>query len=94
MFRFAIRNVLCLLVVVGLGVIFVVQARSAALARLESFRRVDKSDNLLLDLLAELEEESRATVTDDWYTITVKTKSGKILVFPIYSREGRQPWTK
>jgi hypothetical protein len=81
-------------VVAVLSVMLVVQARSAAFARLESYRHADKSDNLLLHLLRHLEKESPGTVKDEWDKITVKTKSGETLVFPLHSREGVPPWTK
>jgi hypothetical protein len=95
--RFTIRDLLWLLVVVGLIAMLVFAvfgARSEALARGELLRHTYKSEDQLEHLLAELERESPGTVQDDWDTITVKTKSGKTFLLTLYSRDGRQPWTK
>src|SRR4051794_14676704 len=97
MFRFTIRDLLWLMVVVVLSVMLVFTvfaARSEALARLDLIRHTYKSEYQLEHLLGVLDQESPGTVKDDWDTISVKTKSGKTFVFTLYSRKGRQPWTK
>jgi hypothetical protein len=97
MFRFTIRDLLWLMVVVVLIAMLVFAifgARSEALARMELLRHTFKFEDQFERLLAELDKESPGTWNDDWNTITVKTKSGKTFDFTLYSRKGREPWTK
>ena len=95
--RFTIRDLLWLMVVVGLAamlIFMVFAARSEASARRELLNHTHETEGQLHDLLVELDKESPGTMKDDWNTITVKTKSGKTFVFTLDYRNGKVPWTK